>query len=165
MRTKLAASCACAEKTFGLLVCCGGGRVAWRIIGSAADTTATPEKYRPIRSAVDRIAPAGCAALKGGSCGLLERASTSSSQCLDAGRARRRFHACGACARAPARLPANHAGPNHPAGRNGGDLLPEHSFLRTADLALSRKRGSRAAQIQKVSAQVEVSRSSPQVVT
>src|SRR6266536_2220705 len=120
MRTELAASCACAEKASGLLICRGGRRVAYRIFGSEADTAATTEKYRPIRSTTDRIAPAGCAALKEGSYGLFERASTSSSLRIDACWARGRFHACRTCARAPSRLPANYARPDYPQSRNRG---------------------------------------------
>ena len=61
----------------------------------------------------------------------------SSSECLDACWARRRFHARGTCASASSRLPANYARPNHPASGNCSNLLPEHSLLRIADLATS----------------------------
>ena len=135
MRAELAAACACAEKTLGLLVCCAGRRVACRIISNAANTAATTEKYRHIRSTADRIAPAGCAALKEGSCGLFERASTSSSQCLDACWARGRFHACRTCARATSRMSANYARPNYPSSGNSGNLLSWYSVVRIAVLA------------------------------
>src|SRR5580704_12103624 len=134
MRAELAAACARAEKTFGIVVCCGGRCVVCRIISSAADTAATTEKYRPVRSTADRIAPTGCTALKEGPCGLFDRASRSSSQCLDACWARGRFHACRTCTRATSRMRANYAGPDYPSSRNSGNLLFEYSLVRIPDL-------------------------------
>src|SRR6266540_4175362 len=114
MRPELAAARPYAEKTFRIIFCSDGGI---------------------IRSTTNRIASAGCAALKEGSCRLFKGASTTSPQCLDACWARRRFHARRTCARPSARLPANHARPDHPASGNRGNLLPEYPLLRIADLA------------------------------
>src|SRR3954467_5160266 len=113
MRPELAAAGARAEKTFRIIFC------AARWI---------------VRSATNRIPSTGRAAPKEGSRKLLERASTSTPQRLDACWARRRFHARRTSARAPSRLPANYAWANHPASGNRGNLLPEHSLLRIADL-------------------------------
>src|SRR5437667_9452850 len=113
MWPELAATYTCADETFRITFCSSRGI---------------------IRSTTDRIAPTGCTALKEGSCGLFERASTSSPPCLDACWARRRFHTCGTCPCASSRLPANYAWPNYPSSGNSGNLLPEHSLVRIADL-------------------------------
>src|SRR6266403_1454754 len=106
---------------------------------AAADTRAAQAgrfflSLRDVRSALDRLAPARCAALKENPRGLLERASTSSRKCIDADRARRRFHAGGACARPPPWVPPDHLGTYYFTGGNRRDLLPERSLLRIADV-------------------------------
>ncbi len=63
------------------------------------------------------------------------------SERIDACWAGRRFHACGTCACATTWMSADHTRPNHPASGNRGNLLPEHSLLRTADLVRRLKLG------------------------
>src|SRR5438128_2196952 len=96
---------------------------------------------RIIRCSANRIPPARCAALEEDPGRLFERTSTSSPEHIDACWAGRRFHACGACACAATWVSADHTRPDHPASGNCGNLLPEYSLLRTADLVRRLKPG------------------------
>src|SRR5438552_18238638 len=120
MRSELAAERARAEK-IGRIIFHGGGRI--------------------IRSSANWIAPARCPTLEEDPHRLFEATSTLSRERVDACWAGRRFHACGACACAATWVSADHTRPDHPASGNCGNLLPECSLLRTADLVRRLKPG------------------------
>src|SRR5438046_5737874 len=120
MRAKLAAAHAHAEKTRGILRCCGGragperqpnGHVEFRISDVAAvapNAFRAAKRYCPIRSSPHRIAPARCAALEKNPRELFERTPVLSPERLDAYRHGRRFHNCGTCARPPTWMTADY---------------------------------------------------------
>src|SRR5437870_10235733 len=120
MRSELAAARAHAEK-IDRIIFCDGGRI--------------------IRSSANRIAPARCPTLEEDPHRLFEPTSTLSRERIDACWPGRRFHACGTCACAATWVSADHTRPDHPASGNCGNLLPEYSLLRTADLVRRLKPG------------------------